>query len=541
MARGKMKIGIAFCILGFVVGSLRPPSVGAAQLPPIEKVEIKPNRAIYVNDKPFFPIMAWLQNATNFPVIAECGMNSTAGFTGRSKDVEGAAQYLDQMAKAGLYGVMPYRANLKGHPALLGYIHGDEPDLPHEESDAVVEAAPAMRVNTKTPLWKILDGDTSSWSVFDPLEGSSATIKLKEPVTVESLAVWLTISDGLSTAKEIVFEADGKEILKATLDAKRGRQSFNLPQPATFRELTMKVLSAQAGANAYGSFGEVEGFDKAGKNVLLSKPRAVPRAFPDRTLREYQQIKAGDPSRPIFMTLTGYFHPIFKKWGEEPRKMYPEYVKCTDIIGYDIYPIYGWNKPEWIYLVHEATDLLVNMAGGRPVYAWIETSKGSQWTGELERQKDVTPTHIRAEVWMAICRGATIIGYFTHIWKPSYQQFGVPPENRKALAEINAQITRLAPAILGDSPGRAVTIGSKENVKLDAMAKRKDNDLYIFAVNYDEALKKAAATIKVEGLKAGTKIVVEDEDRALTSGDGSFDDSFEPLAVHIYRLEAAAK
>jgi hypothetical protein len=537
-----MRTGTAFVFLAAALGLLRLSFAGeVTQRPAIEKVEIRPNRAIYVNGKPFFPLMSWLQNAGNFPSVVECGMNTTAGYAGRSRDSEGAAQYLDQVAKAGLYGVMPYRPTLKSHPALLSYIHGDEPDLPHEESDADIVPAATMRVNSKTPLWKLVDGDTSSWSAFDPLEGSSVTIKLKEPVTVESLSVWPTLSSGLSVAKEIAFEANGKEILRAKLEAKKGRQKFDLPKPATFRELTMKVLSVEPGSNVWGSFGEVEGFDKAGKNVLLSPPRTVPRAMPDRTLREYQAIKAGDPSRPVFMTVTGYFHPFFKKYGDEPRKMYPEYIKCTDVIGYDIYPIYGWNKPEWIYLVHEATDRLVGMSGGRPVYAWIETSKGSQWTGELERQKDVTPTHIRAEVWMAICRGATAIGYFTHIWKPSYQQFGVPPENRKALAEINAQITRLAPAILGDDPGRAVSIISKENVKLDAMAKRKDGDLYIFAVNYDETLKKAAATIKVEGLKAGMSVVVEDEGRTLKADNGSFEDPFEPLAVHIYRIAVSSK
>ena len=51
---------------------------------------------------------------------------------------------------------------------------------------------------------------------------------------------------------------------------------------------------------------------------------------------------------------------------------------------------------------------------------------------------------------MAICRVATAIGYFTHVWKPAYHQFGVPEENRTALREIIAQITRSASAILSD-------------------------------------------------------------------------------------------
>ena len=344
------------------------------------------------------------------------------------------AEYLALVQKAGLYGVMPFDARLKGHPSLLGYIHGDEPDLPHQVSDADVVPAPALKINRSTPLWKIVDGVSHSWSVLDPLDKAVVTIRLKQPVTVESLAVWPTISAGLAVAKEVSFEADGKEILRATLEAKKGQQKFPLAKPATFKELKLTVLSTYPGEQAWGSIGEIEGFDAAGKNVLLAPPRYEPRAMPAKTLKEYRAIKAADPTRPVFMTLTGHFHPHFKQWSDQQRaSLYPEYIQATDVVGYDIYPIYGWNKPEWMYLVYDATQLLAEKAGPRPVYAWIETSKGGQWTGPLEQQKDVTPAHIRAETWMAICGGATAIGYFTHVWKPSYQQFGVPEENRKAL------------------------------------------------------------------------------------------------------------
>jgi hypothetical protein len=373
--------------------------------------------------------------------------------------------------------------------------------------------------------------------VLDPLEGAAVTIRLKRPVTVESLGVWLTISKGISVAKDVAFEGDGKEILKTTLESKKGQQKFDLAKAATFRELTLKVHSIDPGDVVWGSIGEIEAFDAAGKNALLSPPRYEPRAQPSETLEKYKRVKAADPSRPMFLTVTGNFHPHFKKWTDvQRRSLYPEYVKATDVVGYDIYPIYGWNKPEWIHLVSEATGLLVNHADQRPVYAWIETSKGGQWTGALERQKDVTPTHIRAEVWMAICRGATAIGYFTHIWKPSYKQFGVPEANRAALREINDQITRLAPAILGEQPKRAVTIKADGDAKLDVMAKECDGQLYVFAVNYDERLVGAKATVSVPGLRAGTEIAVIDESRTLRSDANGFVDTFEPLAVHIYRL-----
>ena len=507
--------------------------------PPIEKVETGPNRALCVNGKPFFPIMAWLQDADKFTLLRECGMNATAGYWPKSSGTKDVTEYLPLVRKAGLYGVMPFDARLKSHTALLGYIHDDEPDLPHQVSDAEVVGGPGLAINRKTPLWKIVDGVWHSWSVLDPLEGAAVTIQLNKPVTVTRLAVYVTISKGLAVAKDVTFEGDGKEILRATLEAKKGQQMFDLPKPATLKALTMTVRSTYPGDNVWGSIGEIEGYDAAGKNVLLAPPRYEPRAWPEKTLEKYQAMKAADPSRPVFMTVTGYFHPHFKgKFSQEQRRaLYPAYIRAADVVGYDIYPIYGWNKPEWIHLVSEATGLLADMAGARPVYAWIETSKGGQYTGSLDRQKEVTPTHIRAEVWMAVCRGATAIGYFTHVWKPAYHQFGVPQENRKALKDINDRITRLAPAILGAWPKQAMTIQGEGDVKLSAIIRARGGHLYVFAVNYDERLKSSRAIVNVHSLKAGAKVEVIDEDRTLTAADGFFTDAFDPLAVHIYRLK----
>ncbi len=513
-------------------------SPAAQEPPPIQSVRIEANRAFYVNDRPFFPVMAWLQDAENFPALKSCGMNTVAGYWPGSSNTRDVAEYLELVEKAGLYGAMPFDSRLRGHEALLAYIHGDEPDLPHQVSDATIVPAEQLRINRKTPLWKIVDGVTHSWSVLDPLENASLTIRLEKPVTVTSLAVWLTVSPGLAVAKEVSFEADGKLLVRATLEARKGQQKITLPEPATFSELKMTVHSIHPGEQVWGSIGEIEGFDAQGHNVLCAPPRLEPRARPDEVLEHYRRIKAADPSRPVFMTLTGYFHPHFSKWPEAERAaLYSRYVRAADVVGYDIYPIYGWNKPEWIYLVHDATALLRQLAGPRPVYAWIETSRGGQWTGPLEGQHEVRPEHIRAEVWMAVCRGATAIGYFTHVWKPSYRQFGVPEENRRALREINRQITRLAPAILAQEPSNKPTIHSPDGVKLDLTARSFEGDLYLFAVNYDERLRETAARVSIAGLRAGRTIEVVDEGRTIRSAEGGFADTFGPLAVHIYRVK----
>ena len=75
-------------------------------------------------------------------------------------------------------------------------------------------------------------------------------------------------------------------------------------------------------------------------------------------------------------------------------------------------------------------------------------------------------------------------------------------------------------------------------------------DLYLFAQNTDigpnpeklqqfDPIKPRAgkATISVEGLKAGTKIEVVDENRSITAEEGKFSDDFAPLAEHIYKIK----
>lgn len=512
--------------------------VDAAELEPIRTVGINENRAFVVNQKPFFPIMVWLQAPENFPLARSAGINTVAGYWTGSGGTKDVVEYLQLVKSAGCYGVMPFDKRLKGNPALLAYIHGDEPDLPSSKSMIKILPSKGLRINEKTPLWKIFDGVTHSWSVLDPLEGAQFILKLDKPVQIQSLAVWLTISKGLSVAKDVSFIADGKEIARKTLENQKGRQKVALDTSVQFKELTCKVHSTYPGEQVWGSIGEIEGFDKDGNNVLLSPPQQVPRKLPTEVQARYSSIKAADPSRPVFMTVTGYFLPFFKKWPEsECERLYPNYVKATDVIGYDIYPIYGWNKPEWLHLVHDGTEALSRLAGDKPVYAWIETSRGSQWTGELERQIPVTPVHIRGEVWMAICRGATAIGYFTHIWKPSYKQFGAPPENVKAMKDINDQITKLAPAILSQPAKIKVRISFENQLKGDIMAKELDGKVYLFAVNYDSLQRAGQANVEVEGLEAGTKIEVVDENRTITATSGAFNDEFGPLGVHIYKIK----
>jgi len=517
-------------------------AAGYAQtLPPIQRVEIGAQQEIRVNGAPFFPIMGWLQSSENLPLVKQCGFNTMAGFYADTPEkMAGIVPYLDELRKVGLYGVMPYDSRVKGHPALLGYIHDDEPDMDEMVSDAVVEPGPGLKIGR--PLWGMIDGNTGNWVPLDPVENASFTIRLTQPVTVTSFAVTVTVYEGVSWIKELRFEGDGKEIARQQIDPqKKGPQRCVLEHPAAFRNLRVSVTQWERKANSWASVQEIEGFDAHGKNVLLSVPRRVPRTPPEEIVRRYRAVKEKDPSRPVFVTFTAAFIPAMGKWSEtERQELYGSFARGADVVGFDIYPIYGWNRPEWIPLVHDGTSLLKKVAGGKPVYAFIETTKGSRWITPA-RQLDVTPEHIAAEAWSAICGGATAIAYFTHRWVPDFAEFGVPLENRAALKALNERIARLAPAILAPASARRISVSSGGVSVVWKATEEKKGVLTIFAVNNDGAFKEAKAVFSVPELNAGDTVVVVDENRSISAQGGSFEDAFAPMAVHIYQIPSGAR
>jgi len=265
----------------------------------------------------------------------------------------------------------------------------------------------------------------------------------------------------------------------------------------------------------------------------------------------YRKIKQADPSRPVMMNFTAYF--MKSKTGKfdaaAKRRIYPAYVQHCDVIGFDTYPIYGSGMPKNLCDLADGVTELRAIAGPRkPVYAWIETSKGSKWM-TYEKQLDVLPIHTRSEVWMALIRGASAIGYFTHAWRPSYTQFRPEGEMVKELHRLNTQLTRLAPAILAEPAKVKVAMTMAGKLNCHQKATQHDGSLWIFAQNLDlgpgaEKLgqfqqispRAGKAVFTVAGLKAGTKIEVFDEDRSITAGNGKFTDEFPPLREHVYKV-----
>ena len=277
---------------------------------------------------------------------------------------------------------------------------------------------------------------------------------------------------------------------------------------------------------------------------------AKPRQTPEQVAEKMKTIRGSFPEKLVFMTFTGHFTVEQSTYPGEVRKsLYPQYVKMPDVVGFDIYPIYGSGYAAHLNWVGSGVSQLRELAGNKPVYAWIETSKGSRWMS-YEKQPDVLPIHTRNEVWQAIINGATAIGYFTHAWEPSFIEFAPTEMMRAELKRLNHQISRLSPAILAAPAKENISMKLGDDLYCQFKATNYNSELFIFALNSDLgdgaehakqfdpiSPRKGKAFFTVEGLKAGTPIEVIDENRTITAENDSFSDDFEPLAEHVYRIK----
>jgi hypothetical protein len=213
-----------------------------------------------------------------------------------------------------------------------------------------------------------------------------------------------------------------------------------------------------------------------------------------------------------FLTLTNHFFS-----GAAPlpagRGIYPGLIAKAEVIGFDLYPLQNWCRPDALPAVYDAQRELVALAGGKPTYQWIETGHmDCPDTPELA----VTPDVLRAESWLAIAGGARGLGFFPIGWTG---------EIGEAIRNVALDVQALGPALLAaDAPASAdgpVKVG----------ARRLGGALYVIAVNPTYAA--TSATIHVPGL-GNRALQVLDEGRTVAPKDGSFADSFAPLAVHLY-------
>ena len=257
-----------------------------------------------------------------------------------------------------------------------------------------------------------------------------------------------------------------------------------------------------------------------------------PCVSPQEIASRYSAMRSNDATRPVYLNLgRGVADESWVGRGDACSghdEDYPMYAAATDIVSFDVYPV---NSGLPIEVVAHGVDRLRGWAADqRPVWTWIETTQFDQANG------NPTPDDIRAEVWMAIVHGAMGIGYFCHVFTPSFNEAGLLADDPSAAAvnAIDARIAELAPVLNTQSVTNGVMVSTTDSVPVDVMVKRDHATTYLFAV----AMRGTAttATFTLRDFPATATAEVLDENRQVAVANGVFGDAFDPYGVHLYRI-----
>ena len=212
-----------------------------------------------------------------------------------------------------------------------------------------------------------------------------------------------------------------------------------------------------------------------------------------------------------FLTLTNHFYSgaAALPWG---RAIYPPLIAKADVVGFDLYPLQEWCKPDRMGDVYWAQRQLAAMSAPKPTFQWIEAN---DW--KCDGPNSVTPATVRAESWLAIAGGATGLGYWPASWDPSMN---------RVISGVARDVARLGPAIY--QPGQPVSVDSKQVL---ISARLWGGALYVFAVN--SGWTATDATFKLPSLN-GRPLTVMGESRRVNSDGDTFTDHFASMGVHLY-------
>ena len=266
---------------------------------------------------------------------------------------------------------------------------------------------------------------------------------------------------------------------------------------------------------------------------------------PGAIIADYQQIRQRDPSRPVFLNLgQGVAWDGWHGRGIRTNhpEDYPEYIKGSDIVSYDIYPVNSnhadvQNK---LHLVPFGVERLRQWSDDEKI-VWnvIECTQ----YGRGGRRP--TPHEVKAQAWMSLVRGSRGLIYFVHEFevKDSANQVIRPfteagllrdREMARAVGALNHRIHALAPVLNSPTIDKAVIVQTaNENAPVEAMVKQHGGATYVFAVGMRPET--AQATFQLQGIGDATAEVL-DEQRTLPVAGGTFADEFEPYGVHLYRI-----
>jgi hypothetical protein len=262
-----------------------------------------------------------------------------------------------------------------------------------------------------------------------------------------------------------------------------------------------------------------------------------PPILPEAIVRNYERIRAADPTRPVLLNLgqgVAWDNYIGRGVRRNHPEDYPEYVKGCDIASFDIYPAVHSDKAiaGKLEYVAQGVERLVRWNGSaKPTWNCIECTRISN------TEVKPTPHQVRAEVWMSIIHGSRGLIYFVHQFEPNFREAALldDPEMLAAVTAINRQVRELAPVLNSPTIRDGLILeSSPAEVPVASLLKRHREANYLFAVGMRN--QPVRVTFKLSGMSGDSAAEVLEESRNIPVRNGEFADDFKPYEVHLYRL-----
>lgn len=211
-----------------------------------------------------------------------------------------------------------------------------------------------------------------------------------------------------------------------------------------------------------------------------------------------------------------YNHPTYSVDLSLPSGEF--FTKATDIFGTDLYPVHNdvsavSNPGEWTKFVKSEL----------PHRAPMTVIQSFAWGDKNDRLPTIS--EMRSMSWQAIAEGATGLMYY------AYFEIANNPTAWANLKQVGQEIKELSPVILSVEQTPKVDIAGGGSW-MNWTVRKYNNKVYVIAVNNKkERYQKIGFSIpNVQSVK------VLNENRTLPVIEGSFTDSFDSLAVHIYEV-----
>ena len=260
----------------------------------------------------------------------------------------------------------------------------------------------------------------------------------------------------------------------------------------------------------------------------------------------YAQWKAAAPNIPVIENFSGQNAMYKYQVGADAE--YANFIKTTDWVSNDVYPITAWNRPDWIdknaqlnlndpinnggipFNPGNAVDKLRARSNGKQQLAYIETSFQNLSSSASTGARGATAAEVRGETWDAIIHGAKGIVYFPQSFSPD-QTDATPPDVVASITQTDAIINQMGGALNSDSNANSNYLNLPGG--LEATWRVYQGKLYYFVLNFSHSAANQAK-VTLTGLSGTNAISVTNEGRDLSATAGTITDTFAPYQLHIY-------